>query len=80
MLRLMELQRHAMLMYTSCGWFFDELSGIETIQVIEYAGRVLQLAGQLGGQDLETDSWSALNSQRVTFPGTGTGAEFTKDS
>lgn len=46
-LSLMELQRHAMLMYTSCGWFFDELSGIETVQVIQYAGRVLQLADQL---------------------------------
>ncbi|MHC1711319.1 MAG: DUF3536 domain-containing protein [Solidesulfovibrio sp.] len=46
-LNLMELQRHAMLMYTSCGWFFDEISGNETVQVIQYAGRVLQLAGQL---------------------------------
>ena len=38
------MQRHAMLMYTSCGWFFDELSGLETVQVIHYAGRALQLA------------------------------------
>jgi hypothetical protein len=45
--KLLELQRHAMLMYTSCGWFFDELSGIETVQVIEYAGRVVQLASEL---------------------------------
>lgn len=45
--KLMELQRHAMLMYTSCGWFFDELSGIETVQVIMYAGRVVQLAQEL---------------------------------
>ncbi len=46
-LKLLELQRHAMLMYTSCGWFFDELSGIETVQVIQYAGRALQLASEL---------------------------------
>jgi alpha-amylase/alpha-mannosidase (GH57 family) len=45
--KLLELQRHAMLMYTSCGWFFDELSGIETVQVIQYAGRVVQLAEEL---------------------------------
>jgi alpha-amylase/alpha-mannosidase (GH57 family) len=51
--RLLELQRHAMLMYTSCGWFFDELSGIETVQVIQYAGRALQLAQDLLGLDLE---------------------------
>ncbi|MGB8770178.1 MAG: DUF3536 domain-containing protein [Candidatus Korobacteraceae bacterium] len=43
-LALLEMQRHAMLMYTSCGWFFDELSGIETVQTIMYAGRALQLA------------------------------------
>ena len=52
-LRLMELQRQAMLMYTSCGWFFDELSGIETIQVLQYAGRVLQLSGEIFGDSLE---------------------------
>jgi alpha-amylase/alpha-mannosidase (GH57 family) len=46
-LELLELQRHAMLMYTSCGWFFDELSGIETVQVIHYAGRAVQLAQKL---------------------------------
>jgi alpha-amylase/alpha-mannosidase (GH57 family) len=46
-LELMELQRHAQLMYTSCGWFFDDIVGIETVQVIAYAARVLQLARQL---------------------------------
>ncbi len=48
-LKLMEMQRHAQLMYTSCGWFFDEISGIETVQVIAYACRVLQLAEELFG-------------------------------
>jgi alpha-amylase/alpha-mannosidase (GH57 family) len=47
---LLELERHTQLMYTSCGWFFDEISGIETIQIIAYAGRVLQLAAQLFGE------------------------------
>lgn len=47
-LTLLEMQRHAMLMYTSCGWFFDELSGIETVQVISYAARAIQLATKLG--------------------------------
>ena len=53
LLKLLELQRHAMLMYTSCGWFFDELSGIETVQVIQYAGRAVQLAQELFGDDIE---------------------------
>lgn len=52
-LKLMELQRNAMLMYTSCGWFFDELSGIETTQIISYAARVIQLAENLFSQPFE---------------------------
>jgi alpha-amylase/alpha-mannosidase (GH57 family) len=52
-LKLLELQRHLLLMYTSCGWFFDELSGIETIQVIQYAGRAVQLAEELFGLPVE---------------------------
>jgi alpha-amylase/alpha-mannosidase (GH57 family) len=51
--KLLEMQRHAMLMYTSCGWFFDELSGIETVQVIQYAGRAVQLAQELFGDSFE---------------------------
>ena len=52
-LDLMEIQRHAMLMYTSCGWFFDELSGIETVQVMQYAGRAIQLGEKIFGTSLE---------------------------
>jgi alpha-amylase/alpha-mannosidase (GH57 family) len=53
-LMLMELERHAMLMYTSCGWFFDDISGIETVQIVAYAGRVLQLAAELFGKRVAT--------------------------
>ncbi|MGE5569621.1 MAG: DUF3536 domain-containing protein [Rhodospirillales bacterium] len=67
-LKLLELQRHAMLMYTSCGWFFDELSGIETVQVIQYAGRVLQLAKELGGPDLESPFLERLERARSNIP------------
>lgn len=49
-LRLMELQRQTQLMYTSCGWFFDDISGIETVQIITYASRALQLASELFGK------------------------------
>jgi len=52
-LKLLEIQRNLMLMYTSCGWFFDELSGIETVQVIQYAGRALQLSRELFGNAVE---------------------------
>jgi alpha-amylase/alpha-mannosidase (GH57 family) len=53
-LELMEMQRHAQLMYTSCGWFFDDISGIETVQIIAYAARVLQLAKTVFGMEAES--------------------------
>lgn len=54
-LRLMEMQRHALLMYTSCGWFFDEISGIETTQILQYACRAIQLVSQSTGKELEEE-------------------------
>lgn len=46
--KLLEMQRHALLMYTSCGWFFTEISGIETVQILRYADRAIQLAEDFG--------------------------------
>jgi alpha-amylase/alpha-mannosidase (GH57 family) len=63
-LRLLEMQRHTMLMFTSCGWFFDELSGIETLQIMQYAGRAIQLAREVLGRDLESGFLDRLKSAR----------------
>lgn len=52
-LRLLEMQRHALLMYTSCGWFFDEISRPEGTQILRYAGRAIELAGDVAGVQLE---------------------------
>ena len=52
-LRLLEMQRHALLMYTSCGWFFEELSRPEGVQILRYAARALELAGDVAGVQLE---------------------------
>lgn len=52
-LRLMEMQRQSLQMFTSCGWFFNEISGIETIQILQYANRALHYTRQLTGQDLQ---------------------------
>lgn len=54
-LRLLEMQRHALLMYTSCGWFFEELSRPEGTQILRYAARALELAGDVAGVELETE-------------------------
>ncbi len=73
--KLMELQRHAMLMYTSCGWFFDELSGIETVQIIEYAGRVVQLAEELFREPVELQFLQKLSAAKSNLPEYGDGAK-----
>ncbi len=52
MLRLLEMQRNCMLMYTSCGWFFDEISGLETNQILQYACRAIDYGIQVGNVDL----------------------------
>ncbi len=67
-LKLLELQRHAMLMYTSCGWFFDELSGLETTQVIQYAGRAIQLARELDGEGIEEHFLFLLETAKSNIP------------
>jgi alpha-amylase/alpha-mannosidase (GH57 family) len=74
-LRLLEMQRHAMLMYTSCGWFFDELSGIETVQIIQYAARALQLARVVTGEDLEAEFLKRLKEAKSNIPELGDGAQ-----
>jgi hypothetical protein len=73
-LKLLEMQRHAMLMYTSCGWFFDELSGIETVQVIQYAGRVVHLAQDVFGFEVESEFVQALSKAKSNLPEHGDGA------
>ncbi|MFW6330175.1 MAG: DUF3536 domain-containing protein [Gemmatimonadota bacterium] len=71
--KLLELQRQALLMYTSCGWFFDELSRIETVQVLRYAGRAIQLGEELFGDDVEGPFLEALSDARSNLPGQGDG-------
>jgi alpha-amylase/alpha-mannosidase (GH57 family) len=67
-LKLMELQRHLMLMYTSCGWFFDELSGMETVQVIQYACRAVQLSREVLGDQVEAGFLEALAKAKSNIP------------
>jgi hypothetical protein len=73
-LKLLEMQRHAMLMYTSCGWFFDELSGLETVQVIHYAGRALRLAEDVSGESIEPEFLQHLANAKSNLPEHGDGA------
>ena len=77
-LELMEMLRQTQLMYTSCGWFFDEISGIESVQIIAYAGRALQLAAKLFGElgaTLEGRFLDCLAHASSNVPELGDGAE-----
>ena len=73
-LKMLELQRHTMLMYTSCGWFFDEISGIETVQVMQYAGRAIELGQQLFGDHLEEGFLQRVAKAKSNLPEQGDGA------
>ncbi|MFW5710037.1 MAG: DUF3536 domain-containing protein [Bacteroidota bacterium] len=72
--KLLEMQRHAMLMYTSCGWFFDDISGIETVQILLYAARAIQLARDVAGAQLENNFKEILKKAVSNYPKQKNGA------
>jgi len=74
-LRLLEMQRHALLMYTSCGWFFADLAGLETVQILKYAARVIQLAEELTGQEIEGKFIKHLSNAKSNLPEARDGEE-----
>ena len=74
-LKLLEMQTNAMLMYTSCGWFFNEISGLETVQVLEYAARAIQLAQDAAGASLEEGFISRMAAAVSNIPELKDGAQ-----
>ena len=77
-LRMMEVQRNAMLMYTSCGWFFDDLSGIETTQIMQYACRAMQLVSQVSDIKLEEEFLKRMELAPSNVPSLANGREVYK--
>ena len=73
--RLLELERNRLLMYTSCGWFFDEISAIEPVQILRYAAMALQYLNDLGGGRLEDEFVRRLGAAPSNVPGMRDGAE-----
>ena len=67
-LSLMELQRSALLMYTSCGWFFDDIARIEAVQILRYAARAIDLAKRLSGQDCTPEFLKMLERAPSNVP------------
>jgi alpha-amylase/alpha-mannosidase (GH57 family) len=71
----LEIQRMLLLMYTSCGWFFNDISGIETIQVLKYAGRAIDLMDQLGLPTVKDHFIEILAEAKSNRPDMGSGAD-----
>ncbi len=74
-MELLEIQRQALLMYTSCGWFFSEISGIETVQIMKYAARAMQLAAKFSGKNIEKKFLEILDEAKSNIPEHGTGKD-----
>jgi alpha-amylase/alpha-mannosidase (GH57 family) len=74
-LKLLEMQRHALLMYTSCGWFFADLAGLETVQILLYAARAIELAERLSGQEIEKKFIQYLSKAKSNLPEIGDGRQ-----
>ncbi|MBO7672336.1 DUF3536 domain-containing protein [bacterium] len=67
-MELLEIQRQTQLMFTSCGWFFTEISGIETVQIMKYAARAMQLAKKFTEKDLEEEFLNILSKAKSNIP------------
>jgi hypothetical protein len=74
-LKFLEMQRSALLMFTSCGWFFSDLAGIETIQVMRYAARVIDLMDQLDLDPPRKKFLDMMSEARSNRPEKGSGAD-----
>ena len=74
-LRLLEMQRHALLMFTSCGWFFEEISRPEGVQILRYAARAMELAGDVTGVQLEPEFVQGLVQAPSNIEWFGNGAQ-----
>ena len=74
-MELLEIQRQAQLMYTSCGWFFSEISGIETVQIMKYAARAMQLAAVFTKTNYEAKFTEILAEAKSNITEYGTGRD-----
>ena len=71
----LELQKNALLMYSSCGWFFADISGLESVLVMKFAGRVLDYFDELGLKSPRKDFLEILSQAKSNWLEMGTGAD-----
>ncbi|MEZ4309696.1 MAG: DUF3536 domain-containing protein, partial [Polyangiaceae bacterium] len=73
-LMYLEMQHAALKMYTSCGWFFSDITGIETVQILKYAGKALDLIEELGLESPRDRFMAVLAQAESNYPELGNGA------
>jgi alpha-amylase/alpha-mannosidase (GH57 family) len=74
-LKLLEMERHALQMFTSCGWFFADLAGLETMIVLQHAARAMELAQDVAGKDIEGMFLDPLSEGKSNLPEMGDGRQ-----
>lgn len=79
-LDLLEMERCGMSMFTSCGWFFEDPSGLETRQILRYAARAIELARRISGADLEGAFAARLESAASNDPAAGNARRIYEES
>jgi alpha-amylase/alpha-mannosidase (GH57 family) len=74
-LKLLEMERHALRMFTSCGWFFADIGGLETGIILQHAAKAIELAREFSDQRLEQNFLSLLSEAKSNLPELGNGAQ-----
>jgi alpha-amylase/alpha-mannosidase (GH57 family) len=74
-LGLLEMQRWALFMFSSCSWFFDDISNLSSMQVMRCAARALELCREHTGTDLEPGYVDILYAAASNLPDIGNGAQ-----
>lgn len=77
-IELLEMEKFSMFMFTSCGWFFSDISGIETVKILEYAIRAIELAEKISGENLFEEFANMLENAKSNIPEYGTGKDIVK--
>jgi alpha-amylase/alpha-mannosidase (GH57 family) len=72
-LRLLEMEKHSLQMFTSCGWFFADLAGLETVLILQHASRAVQLAAEFSAAGMEDRFLEKLSLGKSNLPEIGGG-------
>jgi alpha-amylase/alpha-mannosidase (GH57 family) len=67
-LNMLEMQKYSMYMFTSCGWFFADISGLETKKILEYSKRAVEFGESLSGLDLKSGFLDELKKAHSNIP------------